>query len=133
MAKDDQATLESQGREQDKHQSGDKDRPDHIGGPAGVQHSRTDSTTERQAHTTKIQIRNGVRRPVFRLHFGYLQKRLTSEETVMAKHAFESSADQRGVKIIHYHADNGRFADNAFLCKAQRQGLSYCGVVVVAR
>ena len=31
--------------------------------------------------------------------FEYLQKRLlTSDETVMAKHAFESSADQRGVK-----------------------------------
>ena len=62
--------------------------------------------------------------------FVYLQKRLTSEETVMAKHAFESSANQRGVKIIHYHADNGRFADNAFIadCKTQHQGLSYCGV-----
>ena len=62
--------------------------------------------------------------------FVYLQKRLTSEETVMAKHAFKSSADQHGVKVIHYHADNGRFADNAFIadCKAQRQGLSYCGV-----
>ena len=62
--------------------------------------------------------------------FVYLQKRLTSKETVMAKHAFESSADQRGVKILHYHADNGRFTDNAFIsdCKPQRQGLSYCGV-----
>ena len=60
----------------------------------------------------------------------YLQKRLTSEETVMAKHAFESSANQRGIKILHYHADNGRFANNAFIanCKAQRQGLSFCGV-----
>ena len=62
--------------------------------------------------------------------FVYLQRRLTSEETVMAKHAFERSANQRGVKVIHYHADNGRFADNAFIndCKAQRQGPSYCGV-----
>ena len=62
--------------------------------------------------------------------FVYLQRRLTSAETVMAKHAFERSADQRGVKVTHYHADNGRFADNAFIndCKAQRQGLSYCGV-----
>ena len=62
--------------------------------------------------------------------FIYLQKRLTSKETVMAKHAFESLADQRGVKILHYHADNGCFADNAFIpnCKAQQQGLSYCGV-----
>ena len=64
----------------------------------------------------------------------YLQKRLTSEEMVMAKHAFERSADQCGVKITHYHADNGHFVDNAFIadciadCKAQRQGLSYCGV-----
>ena len=62
--------------------------------------------------------------------FVYLQKRLTSEETVMAKHSFECSADQCGVKISHYHADNCRFVDNAFIadCKAQRQGLSYCGV-----
>ena len=48
----------------------------------------------------------------------------------MAKHAFERAADQRGVKIRRYHADNGRFADNAFIqdCQAQRQTLSYCGV-----
>ena len=60
----------------------------------------------------------------------YMQKRLTSEETVMAKHTFERSAEQRGVKILHSHADNGRFADNAFIadCRAQRQGLTYCGV-----
>ena len=62
--------------------------------------------------------------------FVYLQKRLTSEETVMAKHAFESSANQRGIKILNYHADNGRFADNAFIadCKAQHQGLTFCRV-----
>ena len=62
--------------------------------------------------------------------FVYLQRRLTSEETVHAKHAFERSAEQRGVKILHYHVDNRRFADNAFIndCKTQGQGLSYCGV-----
>ena len=49
-----------------------------------------------------------------RYTFVYLQNRVTSQETVMAKHAFERSAEQRGVKIKHYHADNGRFADNAF-------------------
>ena len=65
-----------------------------------------------------------------RYTFVYLQKRITSQETVMAKHAFERSAEQRGVKITHYHADNGRFADNAFIqdCQANRQSLSYCGV-----
>ena len=56
--------------------------------------------------------------------FVHLQKRLTSEETVMAKHAFKCSTDQHGVKIIHYHADNGCFADIAFIadCKAQGMG-----------
>ena len=39
--------------------------------------------------------------------FVYLQHRIMSEETVKAKHAFESVAEQRGVKILHYHADNG--------------------------
>ena len=62
--------------------------------------------------------------------FVYLQRRLTSEETVQAKRAFERSSEQHGVKILHYHADNGRFADNAFIndCQRQGQGLSYCGV-----
>ena len=62
--------------------------------------------------------------------FVHLQRRITSEETVQAKHVFERAAEQRGVRILHYHADNGRFADNAFIadCNAQRQSLSYCGV-----
>ena len=48
----------------------------------------------------------------------------------MDKQAFERSAEQRGLRITHYHADNGRFADNAFIqdCHANRQSLSYCGV-----
>ena len=65
-----------------------------------------------------------------RYTYVYLQKRITSQETVMAKHAFERAAAQLGVTIKHYHADNGRFADNAFIqdCEANRQILSYCGV-----
>ena len=49
---------------------------------------------------------------------------------MMAKHAFECSAEQRRVKILHYHADNGQFTDNAFIadCNAQQQSLSYCDV-----
>ena len=56
-----------------------------------------------------------------RYTYVYLQKRITSQETVMAKHAFERAAAQRGVTIKHYHADNGRFADNAFIqdCQAK--------------
>ena len=38
--------------------------------------------------------------------FVYLQKCITSQETVMAKHAFEWSADERGMRITHYHTDN---------------------------
>ena len=62
--------------------------------------------------------------------FVYLQKRITSEETIMAKHAFKCSAEQRSVNILHYHADNGQFTDNAFItdCNVKQQSLSYCGV-----
>ena len=65
-----------------------------------------------------------------RYTFVYLQKQVTSQETVMTKHAFERSAEQHGIMIKHYHTDNGRFADNAFIqdCQANRQSLSYCGV-----
>ena len=65
-----------------------------------------------------------------RYTFVYLQKHITSQETVMAKHAFEQSAEQRGVKIRHYHANNGHFVDNAFIqdCQANMQSLSYCVV-----
>ena len=77
-----------------------------------------------------IQVCDCFRRPILWVHIRFLQRRLTSEETVQAKHAFEQTAKQRGVKILHYHADNGRFTDNAFIqdCKTQGQSLSYCGV-----
>ncbi len=34
------------------------------------------------------------------------------------------------MKITHYHCDNGRFADTAFVrsCKESRQKLTFCGV-----
>ena len=65
-----------------------------------------------------------------RMTYIYLQKRLTSDETVQAKRAFERNAMLLGVKILHYHADNGRFADNGFInhCKLNNQTISYCGV-----
>ena len=48
----------------------------------------------------------------------------------MAKHTFERSADQCGMKILHYHTDNGQFTDNAFIadCHLKQQSLSYCRV-----
>ena len=44
----------------------------------------------------------------------------TSEETVEAKKDFEHFASLHGITIEHYHADNGRFADNLF-CEAVQQ------------
>ena len=58
------------------------------------------------------------------------QVRLTTEETLEAKHTFERVAEQYGVRILHYHADNGRFADKAFVddVHAAQQTITFCGV-----
>jgi hypothetical protein len=65
-----------------------------------------------------------------RLSYVHLQQGLTSNETVEAKRAFEAYARSNGVTIKHYHADNGRFADNAFLNSVATSGqtISFCGV-----
>ena len=66
-----------------------------------------------------------------RLKFVYLMtSNLTGKETVDAKHAFERFAAEHGVRIAHYHCDNGRFADSLFrqACEAQGQKLTFCGV-----
>ncbi len=55
---------------------------------------------------------------------------LTSEDPVKGKEAFEAYAKAHGVSIKHYHADNGRFKDNAFLKSIQEnhQTISFSGV-----
>ena len=65
-----------------------------------------------------------------RFTFLYLQKSLSSEETVQSKVAFEALAKSMNVTVNHYHADNGRFADNAFVnhVRASVQTITYCGV-----
>ena len=65
-----------------------------------------------------------------KLSFVFLQKRIMSAETVLAKQSFKRFARDHGVKILLYHADNGRFADNGFIqaCKDNNQGITYCGV-----
>ena len=62
--------------------------------------------------------------------FIYLHKTLLSEETVQAKKAFEVYASNHNVTILHYHADNGHFSDNAFIshCQQKDQSLTYYGV-----
>ena len=46
--------------------------------------------------------------------YSHLMTHLLSEETVATKRAFELYVSELGVTILHYHADNGRFCDNAF-------------------
>ena len=64
--------------------------------------------------------------------FGYvhLQKSTSSADTIEAKHEFERMAASHGIKIRHYHADNGRFADNAFMksIRDAQQQITFCGV-----
>ena len=64
------------------------------------------------------------------LTFVFLQKRLTSKETVLAKKTFERYASIKGVRIQHYHEDNGCFADKVFVnhCQEENQTLTYYGV-----
>jgi hypothetical protein len=44
----------------------------------------------------------------------HLQSTTNIEDTLQAKHDFESYASTFGVSIQHYHANNGPFADNAW-------------------
>lgn len=64
------------------------------------------------------------------LDFVHLQRTASAEETLEAKAAFERFAATHGVRVMHYHADNGRFADNAWkeACRLSEQGLTFCGV-----
>ena len=49
---------------------------------------------------------------------------------VFTKLAFEKFTAEHGVRINHYHCDNGLYADNAFKesCESSRQRLTFCGV-----
>ncbi len=65
-----------------------------------------------------------------RLKYIHLMTKLSSEETIEAKQAFEHFTKPHGIRILHYHCNNGRFADNAFKnsCSAKGQRLTFCGV-----
>ncbi len=60
------------------------------------------------------------------LDYVHLQESASADDTVEAKEAFERSADKRGVRVEHYHCDNGIFASRTL----QRSGqtISFCGV-----
>ena len=59
----------------------------------------------------------------------YPQENNSSAKLIKAKIAFEQFAQSCGVKNMHYHADNRRFADNVFIkdVQDQRQSVSYWG------
>ena len=60
----------------------------------------------------------------------HLMTKLNAEETVKAKQEFERVAESYGVRIRHYHADNGLFATKDFKesVKVAKQTISFCGV-----
>ncbi len=65
-----------------------------------------------------------------RLRFVHLQLNNSSAETLIANLAFEQYMADHGVKILHYHCNNGKFHNNAFqqACHNARQQLTVCGV-----
>jgi len=72
---------------------------------------------------------------VFVDHFsGYsyvvLMTSTTGEETLRAKQEFEAHAASLGIRVAHYHADNGRFKEAIFMddVKLNAQTISFCGV-----
>ena len=60
----------------------------------------------------------------------HLHQAMTTQETLNAKHAFERVAHQHAIRIRHYHCDNGRFADRAFMDDVRKAGqtITFCGV-----
>ena len=64
------------------------------------------------------------------LDYVHLQESTSAEETIEGKRKFEQFMADRGVKVEHYHADNGVFASRAFRDEIAKcgQGLSFCGV-----
>jgi hypothetical protein len=64
------------------------------------------------------------------LSYVHFQQRISSDEMVEAKQAFEAYARSHGVTIKHYHADNGHFADHAFMQSVAKSGqtISFCRV-----
>ena len=58
-----------------------------------------------------------------RLCYIHMMTSTSSNETIKAKLAFEQFAANHFVNVEHYHADNSRFADNAFIdrCSSLQQ------------
>ena len=55
---------------------------------------------------------------------------LSLTKTLLATSAMEKVMAQAGRTVKHYHADNGRFADNRFIddVNGKDQKITFCGV-----
>ena len=64
------------------------------------------------------------------LGYLHLQKTQSALETLQGKALFERRCAAAGIKVEHYHADNGVFASAEWklACKQQHQSYSYSGV-----
>jgi len=63
------------------------------------------------------------------IHVGLMTDQ-SGDQTLQCKHDFEHKCATRGVKVKHYHADNGRFAEQSFLSSIKKcmQRITFCGV-----
>jgi hypothetical protein len=60
----------------------------------------------------------------------HLQQTFNAEETIEAKKHFENFARSHSVNVLHYHADHGRFVENAWQQHVQlsSQTMTFSGV-----
>ena len=60
----------------------------------------------------------------------HVMRDLSLSETLLAKEALEKIMAQARQTVNHYHADNGRFADNGFIdaINQKYQKMFFCGV-----
>jgi hypothetical protein len=63
------------------------------------------------------------------IHVGLMTDQ-SGESTLQAKHDFEHLSGTHDVRVKHYHADNGRFAEQSFTDDAKQSGqhITFCGV-----
>jgi hypothetical protein len=62
--------------------------------------------------------------------FNFLQLLMTAVATIQSKHGLECIASDEGIRIKHYHSDNGIFATAAFKddCTSSSQKITFSGV-----
>jgi hypothetical protein len=60
----------------------------------------------------------------------HLMKSQDGDEVLAAKQSFEATADSHGIRVKHYHADNGIFAAKQWMdnCRDSHQGVTFAGV-----